>query len=114
QSSFRGDNTAHMDTTVKNLLLAPITHVQNLIKGAGPDELNAAGAAFCGQFRKLVAKYPFSGNPASTQATVADVNAIFRKPDGELWKFYEGSLQKILPKQGAKYVAAPAPGINPS
>ena len=45
-------------------------------------------------------------------ATVADVNGIFHKPDGALWKFYDENLQKLLPKQGSQYVAASAGGVN--
>jgi type VI secretion system protein ImpL len=56
-------------------------------------------------------KYPFNAN-ATPQATVADVNGIFHKPDGALWTFYDMSLQKVLAHQGSTYVANPTGGVN--
>ena len=41
------------------------------------------------------------------QATLADVNGLFKPHEGALWTFYDSSLQKLLPKQGAQYVAVP-------
>jgi type VI protein secretion system component VasK len=41
---------------------------------------------------------------------VAEVNGIFRKPDGALWSLYDSSLQKLLVKQGGSYVPSPAGG----
>jgi len=56
-------------------------------------------------------KFPF--NPAATpQATVEEVNGIFKKPDGAFWKFYDENLQKLLPKQGSQYVAATVGGVT--
>jgi type VI secretion system protein ImpL len=88
---------------VQNLLLQPIIDVESKLRGLGPGELNAAGKGLCGQFGKVLSKYPF--NPASkVDATVDDVNAILKKPDGALWKFYEDNLKKFLTKQGNQYV----------
>jgi type VI protein secretion system component VasK len=67
--------------------------------------LNGKGKTLCSIYRPVLNKFPF--NPAATpQATVDDVNALFKKPDGALWKFYDENLQKLLPKQGSQYVAA--------
>src|SRR5438093_1453381 len=61
--------------------------------------------------RAVMAKYPF--NPeGKTEATVGDVNRLFRNPDGELWGFYNDSLKKLLPKQGGQYVPAPGSTIT--
>jgi type VI protein secretion system component VasK len=100
-----------VETTVQKFMEEPITLVEALFKGRGKDELNAKGKAFCGQFRTLMAKYPF--NPKATvQATLPEVNAVFRKPDGALWTLYEGNLQKLLPKQGTQYVSVPAGEVS--
>ena len=85
--------------------------MEGLLRQLGPAELNAKGKALCGQFRALMAKYPF--NPAAqTAGKLQEVNAVFRKPEGGLWTLYDGSLQKLLPKQGNQYVAAGQPGMN--
>lgn len=94
---------------VQNLLLAPIMDVEAKLRGLGPGELNAGGKALCGQFGKVLSKYPF--NPASKlDATVDEVNAILKKPDGAIWKFYDDNLKKFLTKQGNQYV--PVQGAN--
>lgn len=109
--AFRIDPEAHLETSVQTLLEQPITYAEGLLRTLGPAELNGKGRGLCAQFRTLMAKYPF--NPASqVPASLQEVNALFRKPDGALWSFYEGSLQKALPKQGAHYVASPAGGVN--
>ena len=62
-----------------------------------------------------VSRFPASSrfNPAATaEASLQDVNAIFRPRDGKLWTFYQESLQNLLQKQGAQYVANPAGGIQ--
>jgi type VI secretion system protein ImpL len=112
--TFRSDPEARVDATVQKLLEDPIVHVEALLKRLGPDELNGKGREVCGEFRKLWSKYPFNPKMNAPQATIAEVNALLRKPDGILWKFYEGNLQKLLPKQGAQYVAAEASGLTPA
>jgi type VI secretion system protein ImpL len=111
--AFRIDAEAHVDGTVQKLMEDPITAVEALLRGHGKDELNAKGKGFCTQYRALMKKYPFDPN-ASAQATVADVNAIFRKPDGALWTLYDANLQKVLPRQGAQYVAVQSGDVMPS
>ncbi len=103
--TFRGDAEGHVDSIVQKLMEDPITSVEALLRRLGPDELNAKGREVCGQYKRLLAKYPFNPNPSAPQATIPDVNGIFAKPDGALWKFYTESLQKMLPKQGSQYVA---------
>ena len=88
---------AHMDATVLKLMEDPITYVENLLRSLGPATLNANGRNLCGIYRAMFNKFPF--NPASkTDATVDDVNGIFKSPDGALWKFYSENLTKLLPK----------------
>ena len=93
--------------TVRQLLEAPITYVEPLLRGVGPAELNGKGKALCAQIRALMAKYPFNPN-ATVQATLPDVNGIFKPREGALWAFYDSSLQKLLQKQGPQYVAVPS------
>jgi type VI protein secretion system component VasK len=66
--------------------------------------------------RAVLSKYPFT--PAATaQATLADVNSVFKPKEGALWAFVDANLQKVVVRQGGQYV--PAPGgaggitINP-
>jgi type VI secretion system protein ImpL len=108
---FRLDPVAHVETTVQKLMEDPITYVEGLLRSMGPAELNAKGKVVCGQLHAVLSKYPF--NPSATpEATVAEVNAVFHKPDGALWTFYDQNLAKLLPKQGDRYVAAPGTSIN--
>ena len=110
--AFLPDPEAHVESTVQKLMEDPITSVEALLKRLGPDELNGKGKDLCGQYSKLLAKYPFNPNPAAPQATIAEVNGIFHKPEGALWVFYDTSLQKLLPKQGSDYVPAPGAGLT--
>jgi type VI secretion system protein ImpL len=109
--NFNPDLEAHIDTTVSNLLEAPITDAEEAIRGQGPAELNAKGKDLCGKYSAVLHKYPF--NPAgATDATVDDFNKVFNKPDGLLWTFYEANLKKYLTKQDNQYVAVPTAGMT--
>jgi type VI secretion system protein ImpL len=108
---FRPDPDAHVDAAVEKLMEDPITQVEGLLRVLGPAELNAKGKGLCGQMRPLWSKYPF--NPGATaQASVAEVNAAFRRPDGAMWSFYEANLQKLLLRQGSQYVANPGASVH--
>ena len=109
--AFPPDPDAKIDSTAQKLLEDPITYVEALLRTLGPAELNGKGKALCTQMRPVLSKYPFTPG-ATQQATLADVNGILHKPDGALWAFYDANLQRLLPKQGATYVAASAGGIN--
>lgn len=109
--TFRLDPEGHVEGLTQKLLEDPITNVEALLRTLGPAELNAKGKGLCGQFRSVFNKYPFNPN-ATAEATVADVNSVFRKPDGALWAFYEANLQKLLPKQGGQFVPATAGGVS--
>lgn len=115
--TFSIDKEGHIETAAQKLLEDPITGVQGLLRGLGPADLNAKGKDLCTQMRAVLAKYPF--NPGATaQATLADVNSIFKPKDGALWQFYDANLQKVVVRQGSQFV--PAPGgagaitVNPS
>ncbi len=104
--TFAIDKDGNVPAQVKKLMEDPITEVERLLKGIGPAELRAKGAALCGQFRQLMSKYPFNLK-STTQATVDDVNRFFRPQDGALWQFYNQSLQNLVQKQGSQYFGKP-------
>lgn len=111
--AFRIDAEGHIEGQVQKLLEDPILYAESLLRTLGPAELNGKGKALCGQFRAVMSKYPF--NPgASAEATLAEVNGLFRKPDGALWAFYDQNLQKLLTRQGSAYAASSAgsPALN--
>ncbi len=105
------DPDAHIEATIQKLMADPITHLDAVKpNGANPGPLNAAGADFCSKYRTLIAKFPFDSS-SKTQASIDDLNAVFRPQQGTLWQFYDQKLNKILVKQGASYV--PQPGAKP-
>jgi type VI secretion system protein ImpL len=103
---FRPDPVGHVDVLVQTLMEDPITHVEALLKVLGPAQLNGNGKGLCAQIRSLWLTYPFNPN-AGTDASEAQVNAIFRKPDGAIWTFYDQNLQKLLLSQGLQYIQNP-------
>jgi type VI secretion system protein ImpL len=100
-----------MAATVQKLIEDPIAYVEPLVKGLGAAALNKGGKDLCTDLRGLMAKYPFNATSAK-EATLDDVNGIFKPADGSLWKFYEQNLQQLMPKQGSTYV--PKPGGSPT
>jgi type VI secretion system protein ImpL len=108
--NFPVDKDGAVDSTTQTLLEDPIKHVQALIAGVPKDEANGGAKTFCGQFRGLMAKYPFQPT-STTEATVQEVSEMFKPMDGALWKLYQDTMQKFLVRQGNEYVAKPG---NPS
>jgi len=109
--AFNIDAEGHIEATVQKLLEDPIVYLDALLRSIDTPEINAGGKSLCGGFRPVLNKYPF--NPAATsEATLADVNALFRKPDGLLWTFLEQKLQKVLTRQGTQYVPNPASKVT--
>ncbi|MGH7869083.1 MAG: ImcF-related family protein, partial [Candidatus Dormibacteraceae bacterium] len=112
--SFAPDPAAHVDDTVKRLMLAPILDAQAVIPTPG-QALNGKGPAFCSQFSALYRKYPF--NPkSSTQATLQEFSAIYQPGTGSLWTFYNTNLKALLIPQGNEYAVPPGGKvqINPA
>jgi type VI secretion system protein ImpL len=100
---------AKMDGTVLKLMEDPITYVENLLRSLGPATLNANGRNFCAEYRAMFNKFPFN-RTSKVDATVDDVNSIFKNPDGKFWKFYNDNLAKLLPKPN--YVPTTVDGVN--
>ena len=109
--TFRIDADGHIEANVQKVLEDPIVYVEGLLRTLGPAELNGKGKGLCTQMRPLMTKFPFN-SASTTDATVAEVNSVFRKPDGALWAFYDQNLQKLLPKQGGGYVPVSAGGVT--
>jgi type VI secretion system protein ImpL len=107
---FRPDPQAHIDDTVENLLLAPITFVSAALR-PGP----VSGAGLCAQLNPLMAKFPF--NPrATTDATTQEVTQVFDSSSGALTQFYNASLKSLLLPQGNEYIHNPSSTqqVNPA
>jgi type VI secretion system protein ImpL len=97
--------------TVRQLLEAPITNLDQALRRGTAEALNGAGRSFCSQYNALMRKYPF--NPGSNEmADLQEVNTIFRSKDGELWKFYDVNLKNILPRQGSRFMPGTTPGFT--
>jgi type VI secretion system protein ImpL len=111
--AFRIDADGHIEAGVQKLLEDPIIYVEGMLRALAPAELNGKGKSLCGQFRAVLSKFPFNQN-ATVEATLAEVNALLRKPDGALWTFYDQNLQKLLVKQGSQFAVGPAGGVNPA
>jgi type VI protein secretion system component VasK len=73
--------------------------------------MNGKGRGLCAQIHPVLAKYPFSPN-AAAQATVQEINAVFKPREGAIWQFYEANLQKAIMRQGSQFVANPSAGLN--
>ena len=103
-------------SSVLRLLEDPIARVEPLLRSAGTGELNVRGQRFCASVRPLMARQPFASR-ASARASVDDVTAFFRPGSGELWRFYDEALSRVVERQGGRLVAKPggtvsvAPGI---
>ena len=113
--AFNIDAEGHIETNVQKLLEDPITYLDAMLKSVDAGDVNAGGKSLCGGFRPVLNKYPF--NPTATsEATLAEVNGLFRKPDGLLWSFFEQKLQKVLMRQGTQYVPNPSSkvSVNPA
>jgi type VI secretion system protein ImpL len=107
---FKIDQEAHVDGTVQNLLLAPITSVLAVLR-PGP----VSGAGLCAQMNPLTAKFAF--NPqAAVDATTQEIAGVFDPANGALSQFYNASLKNLLLPQGAEYVANPSGNqhVNPT
>lgn len=109
--NFRIDKEGHVEQMVQKLMEDPITHVEGLLGRLGPAQINGAGKAFCAEFQNLTKKYPFNTS-AQADATLDEVNAIFRPGNGALWTFYEGNLKNHLVKQGSQFVPAPGAPVK--
>ena len=107
-ATFPPDPEAHIDQRTEELLLQPITFLDNLAGG----DLRAGGAAFCAAFNPLTAKFPF--NPTATaEVTLDELGAILRPQTGKLWTFYESSLKSVMQCPNGDCAPQGSTPINP-
>lgn len=104
--AFNLDPQAHVDQLVLTLMQDPINSVDDVVRGRGPQQANAGGAAFCSTFSQVTAKFPFSPN-STVDASPAEVAALLQAGSGSLWQFYDSTLKPLMIQQGSTYVAAP-------
>ena len=111
--AFNIDKDGHVETTTQKLLEDPITSIEPLVRSLGPAELNAkAGKDLCGPVRVLMAKFPFKAD-SKVDATLQDVNSVFKPKEGSIWKFYDDAkMEKFLQKQGTQFVPVPNTGMT--
>jgi type VI secretion system protein ImpL len=99
-------NPMHTETTVLNLMQAPIKCADGLASGAGKVGIQGAGQKVCSAFNALAGKFPFSTD-SQTQASAAEVAAFFAPETGVLWQTYNVNLKPLLAQQGMQYAPAP-------
>ncbi|MGA2599781.1 MAG: ImcF-related family protein, partial [Bryobacteraceae bacterium] len=110
-AQFPPDVEAHVDKTISDLLQDPITRVQVLTRGLPNGDLNKAAAALCKE--SGFGKFPF--NPNSTDdATLQEVNEIFRPKEGSLWQLYESKLKQALTCSNSGCAATGTPALTPA
>ena len=113
---FGMDMEAQLHLTSRNIIEAPITSVDLLVKGAGKAELNKSAGGLCNQFGGVMRKFPFNSKSID-EASIDDINKLFRPNEGEIWKFYQnGPIKKYLKEEGGRFVADtsdPTVTLNP-
>ncbi|MGB6688119.1 MAG: ImcF-related family protein [Terracidiphilus sp.] len=109
--AFNLDPQGHVDQTVLALMQAPITSVDEVLRGAAPAAANSGGAGLCGQFGPVMAKFPFSPN-SQVDASPAEVGALLQPGSGALWQFYDAKLKTVLQQQGSIYVPTPGAPVK--
>jgi len=106
--TFRIDTQGRIDAQVKQLMDDPIVKTEAALSAAG-----AMGAEdACNMVNKVTAKYPF--NPkANQQASLQEVQDIFRPQTGRLWALYDSQLKNILQRQGSQFVPTGTVPVSP-
>jgi len=108
---FNPDPDGVIDKKVGTLLQDPIVSVMGLLGALPVADMNQRGAGMCGQVSQTLRKFPF--NPKSaTEATLADVTALYKPKDGEIWQFYDAALSKAITRSGNQFSPAPGGGLN--
>ena len=104
---FRIDKEGKVEQMTQKLLEDPITYVEGLLGRLGPAQVNAGARQMCADFAPLMKKYPFDPN-STVDATIADINAVFKPGTGSFWVFYESTLKQHLLRQGGRFAPNPA------
>ncbi|HUB80506.1 MAG TPA: ImcF-related family protein [Bryobacteraceae bacterium] len=114
-ASFHGDPGGHAEAQVVRMLDEPILGARAVLRSTGFAEWNARGSDLCSRMEPVLSKYPFTPE-ASAQASAGDIIALFRPGDGMLWKFYNEWLDKLIQRDGEKFIANASTGftVNPA
>jgi type VI secretion system protein ImpL len=104
--NFQIDHDGNVHGMVQKLMEDPIRQAEAMLGRLGPAQLNSEGRRVCGDVFTLAKKYPFD-TASKTDATLQDVNAVFRPGDGRLPAFYDNTLKNYLTQQGSEYVRKP-------
>jgi type VI protein secretion system component VasK len=108
-ATFPPDPEGHIEQRTEELLLQPITYLDNLAGG----DLRAGGAGFCAAFNPLTSKFPF--NPAAqAEVTLDELGGILRPQSGRLWTFYDASLKTVMPCPNGECSPQGSTPINPA
>jgi type VI secretion system protein ImpL len=108
---FSIDQQGQVDATVRRLLEAPINNANVKVARFGAEKLNAAGGSFCSRAGTFMRSFPFSPD-APQQMSVQEFASFLKPGTGQLWSFYNQTLQQVLQKQGTIYVQAPDAKIS--
>ncbi|HTW79787.1 MAG TPA: ImcF-related family protein [Terracidiphilus sp.] len=104
---FNLDPQGHVDQMVLTLMQEPITWVDDVVRGVGPQQANGGGASFCRAFSGVMAKFPFSST-STIEASPTEVAALLQPGSGSMWQLYDSTLKTLLVQQGSTYVANPS------
>jgi type VI secretion system protein ImpL len=110
---FAVDQQGQVDATVRRLLEAPINYAGVKVNRFGADKLNAAAGSFCSRANTFLRSFPFAPDGPQTM-TVADFTTFLKPGTGQLWSFYNQTLQQVLQKQGSIYVGAGDTKVSPA
>jgi type VI secretion system protein ImpL len=100
------DTTRAVREAVRSFVLQPIRSVEPQVAGAGGAKLNKDGQDFCGVYSELFSKYPFTPG-ARTEATAAEVTAMFHPERGQLRQFYNDAASKVIFWEGTSVTRRP-------
>ena len=103
---FRIDRDGNVHGLVQSLMEEPIRNAELLIGRLGPAQINAEGRKFCVEYGGLTKKYPFN-TTSTSDASLDEVDSIFRPIDGKLAVLYEVSLKNYLDRQAGQFVRKP-------
>jgi len=101
--NFHIDHEGNVQGMVQKLMEDPIRQAEAILGRLGPAQLNSEGRRVCSDFFALAKKYPFDTS-SHVDATIQDVNGIFRPGDGRLAQFYDSNLKNYLTLEGGLYV----------
>ncbi len=104
--NFNIDHAGNVHMMVQSLLEQPIRYAEAILGRLGPTQLNTEGRRLCTDFSGLEHKYPFDTG-AKTDATLDEVDSIFRPGDGRLAAFYESTLKNYVDRRGSEFVRKP-------